>query len=94
MKITLLLLALTGLTTVTYADNRNPAEQAIRFARESRQEAQNGTSNATEVQYVAVSNGKGGTLIVAQRDPSSAPMSSIALSKSGASCSSGSCSSR
>jgi hypothetical protein len=88
MKLTLLLLALTAVTA--YADNRNPADQAARFARESRQEPANGTSNATDVQYVTASNGKGGTVVVAQRDQSTA---SIALTKSGSSCNSGSCSS-
>ncbi len=89
MKLTLLFLAIAGITTA-YADNRNPADMAARFARESRQEPANGTSNATDVQYVPVSNaGKGSTVVVAQRDQSTA---SIALTKSGSSCKGGSCS--
>jgi hypothetical protein len=84
-KLAFLLTAM-ALTLPAFADNRNPADFAVRA------NAQNDTSAtvaASGVKYVPVSNGKGGTVLVAQRDNSSAA-ASIALTKSSKS---GSCSS-
>jgi len=76
-----------ALALPAFAGNRDAAAFAQRANVD--QSATAGTSNSSDVKYVAVSNGKGGTVIVAQRDNSSAA-TSIALSKSskGDSCSS------
>ncbi len=87
-----LLLTTLALALPAFAGNRDAAAFALRANAD--QSASVGTSNSSDVKYVTVSNGKGGTVIVAQRDNSTAT-TSIALSKSskGDSCGSGSCSS-
>jgi putative hemolysin len=73
-----LLLTTMALALPAFADNRNPADFA---ARPNAQNAASATVASSDVKYVPVSNGKGGTVLVAQRDNSGAA-ASIALTKS------------